>query len=225
MFRDPQKGMEATLAAAPVVPVMVIENAADAVPLAKALVKGGFAFEYSATFSQSVAKGSTVAKAEEDILKAKAKRLFDKTLKQLDDTERAQLQLTAEDRALFVQAESVLAAAREAMDRQAIHRALEAIFSLVSEADRYIDAQAPWTLRKTDPERMKVVLYTVAETVRRIAILLTPFVPASANKLLDLVAVPEEKRGFDSIGDMLVSGTELPAPQGVFPRYVDKEDA
>ena len=64
-----------------------------------ALVKGGFAFEYSATFSQSVAKGSTVAKAEDDILKAKAKRLFDKTLKQLDDTERATLQLTAEDRA------------------------------------------------------------------------------------------------------------------------------
>lgn len=64
-----------------------------------ALVKGGFAFEYSATFSQSVAKGSTVAKAEEDILKAKAKRLFEKSLKQLDDTQRAQLQLTAEDRA------------------------------------------------------------------------------------------------------------------------------
>ncbi|MFG6591151.1 DEAD/DEAH box helicase family protein [Sulfitobacter sp. 1A12157] len=63
-----------------------------------ALVKGGFAFEYSATFSQSVAKGTTVAKAEEDILKAKAKRLFDKTLRQLDDAERAQLQLTAENR-------------------------------------------------------------------------------------------------------------------------------
>lgn len=64
-----------------------------------ALVKGGFAFEYSATFSQSVAKGATVAKAEDDIRKAKAKRLFDKTLKQLDEAERAQLQLTAEDRA------------------------------------------------------------------------------------------------------------------------------
>src|SRR5699024_4241473 len=64
-----------------------------------ALVKGGFAFEYSATFSQSVAKGSTVAKAEDDILTAKAKRLFDKTLKQLDDTARAQLQLTSQDRA------------------------------------------------------------------------------------------------------------------------------
>ncbi len=64
-----------------------------------ALVKGGFAFEYSATFSQSVAKGSTVAKAEDDILKAKAKRLFEKNLRQLDETERAQVQLTAEDRA------------------------------------------------------------------------------------------------------------------------------
>ena len=64
-----------------------------------ALVKGGFAFEYSATFSQSVAKGSTVAKAEEDILKAKAKRLFEKTLRQLDDTEKAQVTLTTEDRA------------------------------------------------------------------------------------------------------------------------------
>lgn len=63
-----------------------------------ALVKGGFAFEYSATFSQSVAKGTTVAKAEDDILKAKAKRLFDKTLRQLDETERAKLQLTTEDR-------------------------------------------------------------------------------------------------------------------------------
>lgn len=64
-----------------------------------ALVKGGFAFEYSATFSQSVAKGSTVAKAEEDILKANAKRLFDSSLSKLTDTQRAQLQLTTEDRA------------------------------------------------------------------------------------------------------------------------------
>ena len=64
-----------------------------------ALVKGGFAFEYSATFSQSVAKGSTVAKAEEDILKAKAKRLFEKTLRQLDDTEKALVTLTTDDRA------------------------------------------------------------------------------------------------------------------------------
>jgi methionyl-tRNA synthetase len=131
--------------------------------------------------------------------------------------------VTDEDRALFGRAESVLGEARAAMDRQAIHRALEAIFTLVSDADRYIDAQAPWTLRKTDPDRMAAVLYTMAETVRRIALMTQPFMPASSAKLLDLVAVPDGKRGFDAIGDALVSGTSLPAPSGVFPRYVDKE--
>ena len=131
--------------------------------------------------------------------------------------------LTAEDRALFVQAESVLAAAREAMDRQAIHRALEAIFSLVSEADRYIDAQAPWTLRKTDPERMKSVLYTVAETVRRVALMTQAVMPDASAKLLDLLAVPEDRRSFADFDAALAPGTTLPAPQGVFPRYVDKE--
>jgi methionyl-tRNA synthetase len=83
---------------------------------------------------------------------------------------------------------------------------------------------APWTLKKTDPERMKAVLYTMAETVRRLGILLQPFMPESAGKLLDLVAVPDDRRMFAHIGEALVPGTPLPAPQGVFPRYVEKAE-
>jgi hypothetical protein len=64
-----------------------------------ALVRGGFAFEYSATFGQAVAKGLTVAAAEEDIQKKRAKMLFDTTsLKKLDDVQLAQLALTTEDK-------------------------------------------------------------------------------------------------------------------------------
>lgn len=63
-----------------------------------ALVRGGFAFEYSATFSQSVAKGATVEKAEQDILKAKAKRQFDTTYAKLDVSQQAQITLTSADR-------------------------------------------------------------------------------------------------------------------------------
>ncbi|MEZ5811274.1 MAG: methionine--tRNA ligase [Rhizobiaceae bacterium] len=131
--------------------------------------------------------------------------------------------LTDADRVLFKAATDALEGAREAMGRQAIHRALEAIFAVVSEADRYIDAQAPWTLRKTDPGRMGAVLYTVAETVRRIALMTQPFMPGSSAKLLDLVAVPESRRAFADLETMLEPGTPLPAPQGVFPRYVDAE--
>jgi hypothetical protein len=64
-----------------------------------ALVRGGFAFEYSATFGQAVAKGMTVAAAEEDIQKKRAKMLFNTTsLRSLDDGQKAQLALTAEDK-------------------------------------------------------------------------------------------------------------------------------
>lgn len=64
-----------------------------------ALVRGGFAFEYSATFGQAVAKGMTVAASEEDIQKKRAKMLFETTsLKKLDEAELAQLSLTSEEK-------------------------------------------------------------------------------------------------------------------------------
>ncbi len=133
--------------------------------------------------------------------------------------------LQPEDEAMLRQAEEALAAARIAMGDQAIHTALAAIFAVVAEANRYFAGQEPWALKKTDPARMATVLYTTAETVRRIAILCQPYIPASAAKLLDLLAVAQDRRSFADVGDAgaLVEGTALPAPSGVFPRYVEKE--
>ncbi|MFZ1681458.1 MAG: methionine--tRNA ligase [Rhizobiaceae bacterium] len=125
------------------------------------------------------------------------------------------------DRALIGEARDALASAREAMAGQQIHKALEAIFAVVAAGDRYIDQQAPWTLRKTDPERMKSVLYTVAETVRRVALMTQAVMPGSSARLLDLLGVAPGKRMFADFEDALQPGAELPAPQGVFPRYVE----
>lgn len=133
--------------------------------------------------------------------------------------------LTEVDLALLKQAETTLSTAREAMARQAIHVALTAIFEVVAEANRYFASQEPWILRKTDPERMGSVLFTTAEVLRRIAILCQPFMPASAEKLLDLLAVDPKQRSFAQIGDagMLEPGSVLPQPKPVFPRYVEEE--
>ncbi|MCB2055716.1 MAG: methionine--tRNA ligase, partial [Geminicoccaceae bacterium] len=62
--------------------------------------------------------------------------------------------LTPDDEALLEQVRSLLDQCRAHMSRQASHLALEAIWRVVAEANRYVDAQAPWTLRKTDPARM-----------------------------------------------------------------------
>jgi methionyl-tRNA synthetase len=82
-------------------------------------------------------------------------------------------------------------------------------------------------LKKTDPARMESVLWTTAELVRRLALQCQPFIPGSAKKLLDLLAVPMEHREFAHVhGDYaLVPGTPLPAPEGVFPRYTEQTDA
>lgn len=65
----------------------------------EALVRGGFAFEYSATFGQAVAKGYTVEAAELEVQKKRAKMLFSTTnMKKLDDNQLAQLALTLEEK-------------------------------------------------------------------------------------------------------------------------------
>jgi methionyl-tRNA synthetase len=73
---------------------------------------------------------------------------------------------------------------------------------------------------------MATVLYVTAEMVRYAAILLQPVMPASAAKLLDMLAVHEDERTFEHLdGSPLKPETPLPAPVGVFPRLVDEEDS
>ncbi len=130
---------------------------------------------------------------------------------------------TEADKAILDQAAAALVTARQAMAEQGIHLALAAIFGVVAEANRYFAAQEPWALKKTDPARMETVLWTTAEVIRRVAILCQPFIPGSAAKLLDLLAVDAGSRDLAQIDDThsLVSGSTLPPPQPVFPRYVE----
>jgi methionyl-tRNA synthetase len=133
--------------------------------------------------------------------------------------------LSDEDRAMLAAVDALEGITREEMGKQMIHRALAAIIAVVSETDRYFASQEPWALKKTDIVRMGTVLYVTAEVVRQIAILLQPFVPGSAEKLLDLVAAPADRRDFAALGEAgrLAAGTPLEAPKPVFPRYVAPE--
>jgi methionyl-tRNA synthetase len=113
------------------------------------------------------------------------------------------------------------------MKTQALHQVLNHVWTVVADANRYFAAEAPWALAKTDPARQATVLYVTAEVIRQVAILAQPFVPEAAAKLLDLLAVPMDERDFMQLGGdhRLASGARLPAPVGVFPRYVEPEAA
>jgi methionyl-tRNA synthetase len=96
---------------------------------------------------------------------------------------------------------------------QQFSRALETIWQVIGEGDRYITEQAPWTLKKTDPARMVTVLYVLAETVRNLAIVVQPFMPHAMERMLDQLAVPAEARSFKALGKPARSKSAPPCPR------------
>jgi methionyl-tRNA synthetase len=130
---------------------------------------------------------------------------------------------TAADQAVLAAADAMIAKARDVMATQQLHQVLNAAWAVVADANRYFAGEAPWALAKTDPQRQGTVLYVTAEVLRQVAILAQPFMPASAEKLLDLLAVPKSERDFSFLGDKhrIAAGATLPAPAPVFPRYVE----
>lgn len=117
--------------------------------------------------------------------------------------------------------------AREQMERCKFHEILQAVVQMASAANEYVDSEAPWKQRKEDINAMNATLYTLAEVVRCIGIMLQPFVPDSAKKLLDQLAVAEHARSFEHLKPeyALIPGTPLPKPEGIFPRVASDSKA
>jgi methionyl-tRNA synthetase len=133
--------------------------------------------------------------------------------------------LSDADQAILAAADGMIAKAREAMATQQLHQVLNAVWSVVAEANRYFAGEAPWALAKTDPAKQATVLYVTAEVLRQVTILAQPFVPTSAGKLLDLLAIPADERSFAFVGGerRIAAGAQLPPPSPVFPRYIEAE--
>ena len=105
----------------------------------------------------------------------------------------------------------------------AMSQALESWMQAVFACNAYIDVQAPWALKKTDPERMETVLATLFICIAQLAIAALPVIPGSATKLLDQMGIPDEVRNFAGAGShwyspLAESGYRIAQPQGLFPR-------
>jgi methionyl-tRNA synthetase len=87
---------------------------------------------------------------------------------------------------------------------------ISAIFDVLYDANKYLQDNEPWKLRKTDPQRCETVIYVALEAARLSALLLQPIVPRSATKMLDMLGVPADERSAQALvygrrpGDKLV---------------------
>ena len=124
------------------------------------------------------------------------------------------------DEALLALAAALPDKIRAAMEKLAFHEALDEAWRVIRAADGYIDTQAPWSLRKTDTDRMNTVLYTLCEVLRALGVVLQPFMPETMAKLLDYLGLGDD-RSLAVLNTPLVEGTALPTPIGLFPRVVE----
>jgi methionyl-tRNA synthetase len=108
--------------------------------------------------------------------------------------------------------------------RLELSQGIEAWLRAVFACNQYIDAQAPWTLRKTDPERMTAVLATLYAAIIDLAVAISPVIPRASTILLDQMGVPPGERDFAALADpdryarLAASGFTLPLPSPIFPR-------
>jgi methionyl-tRNA synthetase len=118
--------------------------------------------------------------------------------------------------------ESVHERVAERFDGLDLTGALEEIWTLVRAANRYVEEQAPWALAKSeepsDAQKLDTALYTLADAVRALGVLLHPYIPAASERILAAVGEPGEA-AWDRAGlGLTAAGTTVEQPPPLFPR-------
>jgi len=131
----------------------------------------------------------------------------------------------AEEDAVAAAFARALKGAGDAMDEFAFHRALAALWEFVAVVNRYVDASAPWELKK-DPAkqaRLNAVLYTLAESLRCLGIVLAPFLPDAAARIRAALGQTAEPALADAVWGRLSPGARVQKIAALFPRVEDKK--
>ena len=131
---------------------------------------------------------------------------------------------TADDNALLELVGSAISKdIPEHFQNLAMSQGLESWMQAVFACNAYVDAQAPWALKKTDPARMETVLATLFICIGQLAVAALPVIPESAGKLLDQMGIPQNVRSYSGIcshwySPLAESNFQIAQPQGLFPR-------
>ncbi len=130
--------------------------------------------------------------------------------------------IAAVDAVLQEDFEGVLERFSDLLDRAELSQALEEVWALVRRLNRYVEETHPWELAKdeADPERLDEVLYNLAEGLRVTTLLLVPYLPQSAERLLSALA--EESRALAGLGSR-PGGQKVERVPPLFPKIEDED--
>lgn len=123
-----------------------------------------------------------------------------------------------DDKELYHKVSECLKSCTRLADECKIHRMLEEVWKIVSLCNRYVDEQAPWTLKKEDMPRFEAVMHVLCDMIRMIALLSYPAIPQKASLVLDYLSIPSEERNFDALLKPMKERIKIEKPTPFFPR-------
>lgn len=131
-------------------------------------------------------------------------------------------ELTESDRATIKEFRGVKAEVERLLDTFRFRDAQKEAMNLARIGNKYLADAEPWKVIKTDPERVKTILYVSLQLVANLAIAFEPFLPNSSAKLRKMLANPELT--WEQLGqtDLLAAGTMLPKPELLFEKIEDE---
>ena len=135
-----------------------------------------------------------------------------------------------EDRILQETAARIVAEVEACFDELGLHKALIAIWEFINVMNKYIVEREPWVLAK-DPAnrgRLKTIIYTLLEALRFTAVLISPFMPGTAAKIMEQLGIDDTAdQNFESLRSWggLKVGNELKRGESLFPRVEIRPEA
>jgi len=104
------------------------------------------------------------------------------------------------------------------MNNFQIDRAIKSVMELLSNTNAYVDSQAPWSLKKTNHQRMNVVLFIILNIIIKSTIMLIPIIPSSTSKVLSCFNIQKKLIGFQNFEDLVDYEIIVNKPKPIFPR-------
>ena len=128
------------------------------------------------------------------------------------------------DKELFSKAREAIDQLVEEVPRLGFHKALVAIWECINAANKYIDHVGPWNLAREEhlKPRLRTVIRTLLELNRVVAVLISPFMPSTSEKMLERLGVPKDAMDLvlkrDAVWGLLEEGTTVSKGESLFPR-------
>ena len=136
------------------------------------------------------------------------------------------------DKSLKADAAETVAFFAENMEKMELSLSIKKVWAFISRANKYIDETAPWALAKDESKKQELanVMYNLAESLRQISVLISPFMPQTAARIWQQLNLPGEFAAVQlediKVWGGIAGGHKVGTPEQLFPRIeVEKEEA